>query len=302
MENQIQSQSDEFTYDNSGSAQQFQGPVIIQNQIIDDDNGWNSQIEADARHIGEKSGGLRWMHNSASGVFLKRYWIMTAVNIVLAAIIIAFNSITGANCNPNTTDPYKIVSIVGGAILGISTTYSSVKNYGGRVTAHQVSEGNFLALFYTIKNQLHLNRRDRQFGKDFIEWVQKEYIDLSSNPDGPNIPGFIFEQYTTKIEGTDMAMYNDIESIEIKKDSPPRREQSIPINLMNNHFRGRRKPSRARTHGGRDQARQQRPTQSARNDNNRQNDDNFTVTIPNNRHELTPKEKWQLSRFYDNQK
>jgi len=59
-------------------------------------NGWNKQMEHDARVIGERSGGLRWMHNKASSVFLKRYWLITGVNIVLGAIVVAFNSNTGS--------------------------------------------------------------------------------------------------------------------------------------------------------------------------------------------------------------
>lgn len=273
---------------------------MINNKSVDHDNGWNDQIEIDARQIGEKSGGLRWMHNIASSVFLKKYWIVTGINIGLAALIVTFNSITGATCIQDALDPYKIASLILSALVGIVVTYGSVKNYGARVTAHQVSEGNFLALFYTIKNQLHLNRRDRQFGKDFIEWIQKEYTDLSSNPDAPNIPEFVQKTYIVKIQGTNMAKYNDIESIDIKKDSPPREESPIPITIIQDS--SFRKQSRAYTDVRRRGNRRQGITTSARNIDSENENDNYTVTIPSPRIDnqlLTPKDKWQLSRFYD---
>lgn len=251
-------------------------------------NGWNDQIEHDARLVGERSGGLRWMHNKTSSVFLKRYWIVTGFNILLSAIVVTFNSITGAECIDGTFDPYKIVSIVGGALIAIVTTYSSIKNYGARVTAHQVSEGNFQALFYTIKNQLHLNRRDRQFGKDFIEWVQKEYTDLSSNPDSPDIPGFVENDYLELIKDSDIAKYNDIEPIIIKQDSPPR-----PPNTRTNahvqpkdHTRHRRRKNS-----------NVNPQNKSRPRPRTEGDDNYTVTIPDGG-ELSAKDKWQLLRFY----
>ena len=291
-----------------------------QRQTLESNNGWNKQIEDDARSIGERSEGLRWMHNKASGYFLWWYWFWALLNIFLAAVVVTFNSITGAECVNNTFDPFKIISIVGGALVGICTTIASIRNYGARVTAHQVSEGNFQALFYTIKNQLHLNRKDRQFGKDFIEWVQKEYTDLSSNPDAPNIPGKIEAEYSKLIEGMDIAKYNDIEGIDIKTDSPrkdesvnlvPQSSQSLQQPLYRNDTSRRRNiPSR------RQRPRQEYRTQSTsrhtasvvtsnnknnknnKNNNNPRNvEDHYTITIPEGAG-LSAKDKWQLERFY----
>lgn len=261
---------------------------------LNDNNGWNDSIEYDAKVIAEKSGGLRWMHNQSSTVFRLRYWILTGINILLSAIVVAFNAITGASCLSNSFNPYKIVSIVGATLLGITNTYGGIKNYGSRVTAHQVIEGNFQALFYTIKNQLNLNRRDRQFGKDFLEWVQKEYTDLSTNPDSPSIPGFIEEKYKNIIDGVDIASHMDpIEPIVIKQESPPRKVQPEPFTMNHNprthshnlRRRTNRKPSRKRPHS------YKLPEEE---------EDNFTVSIPNTDTSLSAKDKWQLSRFYGN--
>lgn len=307
--------NDDFEWESAEySYNDIQKTNIKSTKDIDDDtfnqnNGWNYQIEMDAKRIGEKSGGLRWMHNYASSVFRKRYWAYTIISIVLSAIIVVFNSITGAECSTDSSDHNKIISIVGGALLGIVTVYGSVKNYGARVTSHQVLEGNFLALFYTIKNQLHLNPKDRQFGKDFIEWVQKEYTDLSSNPDTPNLPGFIQKRYLDKIQGTDMSKYNDVETIQIKKNSPPRlklttqphtqfRPHTITHSRTHPHTT---KHSHTRPHQRRrpqtDIRLRPRPRTTTLISEN-SDSDKFTVTIPNGTSELSAKDKWQLSRFY----
>jgi len=258
-------------------------------------NGWNKQIENDARIIGEQSGGLRWMHNKAATVFMKRYWITTGINIVLSAIVVAFNAITGAECSTDGFNPYKIVSIVGASLVAVVTTYTSVKNYGARVTAHQVLEGNFLALFNTVKNQLHVNRTDRQFGKDFIEWIQKEYADLSANPDSPNIPTFIIDEYTKTIEGMNIAKYTDIEIIDIKEDSD---NNVTPANTKFTNVKPNKPRKRVTSSFNRTRIPSSRKHKNTR---THSEDDNYTVSIPN-RSELSAKDKWQLSRFYDNDK
>jgi hypothetical protein len=273
-----------------------QSPQSPQSTVLNDNNGWNESIEHDAKIIAEKSGGLRWMHNQSSSVFLKRYWIVTGINILLSAIVVAFNSVTGAECIVNNMDPYKIVSIVGGALLGVTTTYSGLKNYGSRVTAHQVIEGNYQALFYTIKNQLNLNRKERQFGKDFLEWVQKEYTDLSTNPDSPNIPGFVEEKYKKLIDGSGIASYSDpIETVNIKRESPVRKQSDIHMVYPPQSSlrpRSRRRMSRRKPSSSRSRSHSRIPVDD---DND---DDNFTVSIPNTT--LSARDKWQLSRFYGN--
>lgn len=297
----------EYDYNDAGGI-----PTLMIPSTLSTNNGWNDSIEHDAKVIAEKSGGLRWMHNQSSSVFQKRYWMVTGINIFLSALVVAFNSITGAECINENFSPYRVTSIIGAAILGVATTYAGVKNYGSRVTAHQVIEGNLQALFYTIKNQLNLNRRDRQFGKDFLEWVQKEYTDLSTNPDSPDIPDFIEEKYKKIIDGSNIASHNDpIEAIVIKQESPPRNN---PINSYNNARLRSYNPTRGTNDYATHATHNLRPllkrpvsapvnfegvdSDTEKMTNEVDSEDNFTVSIPNTG--LSLKEKWQLSRFYGN--
>lgn len=144
------------------------------------------------------------------------YWIFVGIDIVGAGIIVAFNSVTGAQCINDNWNVFRIISIVGGAALGIITTYIGIANYGGRVSAHQFAEGNYSALFNTIKRQIHeANKQQRQNGTDFIEWIEREYVSLSSNPDSPNVPEHIVKQYEEMIQGKDIAKLGEIEILDI---------------------------------------------------------------------------------------
>lgn len=277
---------------------------------IDDNNGWNYQLEADVKHIGESSGGLRWMHNQCSGIFIKRYWITVGITIVAAAVVTTFNSITGAECIASSEwNIFKIISIIGSATVGVVTVFGGVKNYGSRATAHQVAEGNYQALFYTIKRQLHLSRSQRQNGKDFLEWIQKEYTDLTSNISSPDIPDFIFKRYEKQVNGTDIAKYNDIEEINIKEESPKRKNTKMSVFITDED----RVPSRIYTANGRDAKFRRKKSRligippnhqgeiddsSGSDDANDKKKKDYVVTIPS---EMSSKDKWQLERFYRNQ-
>lgn len=279
--------NDTFDFARPSRKKSRYSTMRINNNEIDNNNGWNDLIEEDARIIGEKCGGLRWMHNRSTSVFTKRYWIFTGVNIVLSALVITFNMITGASCITDSFDPYKIVSSVLSALAGIIAAYGGVKNYGERAKDHRVFESNTIALFDTIKNQLHLNRRDRQFGKDFIEWIQKEYIDLSSSPDAPTIPDFVKDEYNILIQDLDIAKFNEIEKIDIKNESPERKKDNLSKfeTVQSNHRNYRYEKNPQNNYSEHERA-----------------GDNYTVTIPSSRVNdgFTAKDKWELSRFYDN--
>ena len=60
----------------------------------------------------------------------------------------------------------------------------------------------------------------------------------------------------------------------------------------------RRKPSRVKTDTTNMRRRHKSRIGSYKRDHGG-DDDNFTVTIPNSKHELSAKDKWQLTRFYN---
>lgn len=267
---------------------------------FDSENGWSEQIEKDAKEIGERCSGMKWMHDQSANTYKKYYWGLIAIDITLAALLVAFNSITGAQCINDNWNGFRITSIVLSALGGIVTTISGVMNYGAKVSAHQFAEGNFQALFYTIRTQLHKsNKRDRQNGGDFLEWIQKEYNDLTSNPDAPDIPNKIQKAYEKLIADINIARVGDIETIQIIKSIQPQESYTI-VEEQND-----RKPSRTYSTTGRTGKYKRERKQIGNNNdineninlspykNNRDNDD-VRIYIPDG---LTEKEKYEISRF-----
>jgi hypothetical protein len=248
------------------------------------------------------------------------------LNIVAAAVVTTFNSITGADCiSSSGWNVFKIISIIGSAVVGIVTVFGGVKNYGSRATAHQVAEGNYQALFYTIKRQLHMDRNQRQNGKDFLEWIQKEYTDLTSNISSPDIPDFVVKKYQNQVDGTSIAKYNDIEAINIKEESPKKNPSKMSL-VITDQPQQHQKPARRYTTGGggdgggrnkhkypkkhtapsiiypiTDEEDESFGSQSI--DNTPELDADYVVTIPSQQqqNQLSSKDKWQLERFYRDQ-
>ncbi len=195
--------------------------------------------------------------------------------------------------------------------------FGGVKNYGSRATSHQVAEGNYQALFYTIKRQLHMERNQRQNGKDFLEWIMKEYTDLTSNISSPDIPEFIVQKYEKQINGTSIAKYNDIEQINIPDERPEKRNSKLSVVITDQE---QRVPTRRYTTGSRehkygkkhtvaklypitDDEEESLDSQSLDDTNSPELDADYVVTIPSQQQEnqLSSKDKWQLERFYRDQ-
>jgi hypothetical protein len=114
-------------------------------------------------------------------------------------------------------------------------------DYGARKESHKVAESGFETLFYNIKTQLSMDRRNRQYGEDYAEWIQNQYTQLSANPDIPAIPGNVYKKYLDKVKGTAIANIDDLEEIEIYEDPPgllfstvTPREVDNDIEKMNN--------------------------------------------------------------------
>lgn len=289
----------------------------------DVNNGWSEQLELDAKHIGEMCSGLRWMHNQSAGYFQTRYWFIVILDAILACIVVTFNSITGASCIDDSWNPFRVISLVGTAILGLVSTYGGVKNYGGRVTAHQFAEGNYQTLFHTIRNQLHkANRRERQYGYDFLEWIQKEYNDLSANPDAPDIPDYIVKEYEKRIEGRTIAKYNDIEDITVvdhvvydvnsepllvsnNKQSNNKQSNNASIPNRSNHRFNEKHQNRIRKFKSNVEIIHHDKKNNGKNPDGKNPNTKTNLSLPKdykvtNSIALSEKERWQLNRFFRN--
>lgn len=196
----------------------------LKEQYFVQSNGWNTQLEIDIQRIGEKAEGWRWMHNEAARVFSFRFNLIGILNILLNAVATAGNFPWALQCQQNM-DWIKVTAVILQLLVTISLAYAQFKNYGGRKANHKVAESGFAVLYYHVKTQLDFEPKIRQFGKDYAEWIQKEYTDLSANPDTPQIPGFIFKKYHQRLDrifetqGVKLARVDELEQIVIHSDS-----------------------------------------------------------------------------------
>jgi len=140
-------------------------------------NGWNQLIEKEMKSLGEKSASFKWMHNKTATLYSDREFIWRILNIGFLLLIGGSLFIDTTNCNTNF-----IVKMTTGLITFLVTfsvnTYSSV-NYEYEVRENKKTASQWSELYHNIKQQLSLNRRDRQYAKDYVIWIMREFDALS---------------------------------------------------------------------------------------------------------------------------
>lgn len=182
-------------------------------------NGWNENIEKDIKKIGDKAEGWRWMHKNSAAKFTKLYHIWGVINVCIC-LLLGVGSIPNILTCQSNWDILKWFVTVIQFLISCSLGVAHFLDYGGRKQNHKTAESGFATLFFHIKTQLGMDRKSRQNGEHYAEWIQKEYTDLSSNPDIPGIPGDIYKMYLKKIEGTGISNIDELDTISIYKDPP----------------------------------------------------------------------------------
>jgi hypothetical protein len=202
----------------------------IAKEIIEENNGWNNELEVIVANIGEKAAGFKWMHRRAASYYNKLFQWLGIISILIQA-----GAGTGAvtqisTCpGPNTSNWVIILVGILMYITAVVTSIQQFKNWSSRSENHKQAHSNYGALEHNIRIMLGIYRRDRQVGKDYAEWISKEFDDLTAST--PQIPGPIQKKYNQLVEsmyhdgGGKLANDNFIEKIQIKnyskKGSPP---------------------------------------------------------------------------------
>jgi hypothetical protein len=192
----------------------------IRNEIIEGNNGWNSYLETIVSNIGEKCAGQKWMHGKCVNFYNFWYHFIGVFVIILAAasgtgIVTQVNS-----CSVDPTTGAKatnwviiLVSILM-FLTSVTSTIQQFKNWGQVANQHQQAKANYATLEDDIRIALGVYRKDRQRGKDFVEWISKEFQGIEGS--SPPIPERIQTQYQTLIKDKDIIHNDVIRKIKVK--------------------------------------------------------------------------------------
>lgn len=139
----------------------------IRTQIIEDNNGWNTDLEIIVANIGEKAGGFKWMHAKAMSYYAIWYHVFGVSSILLsgAAGTTILTQINSCSINPITNQPAQNwVLILVGIVMYLTAVVASIqqfKNWGQRSEKHQQAESKYAELEHDIRIMLgnSLNRR-----------------------------------------------------------------------------------------------------------------------------------------------
>jgi hypothetical protein len=202
----------------------------MRQEIIQENNGWNSELEMIVAAIGERAAGYKWMHSKAASYYNKLYQYIGIVSIILVtgAGTGTVTQISTCRVDPATGQPASnwVLILVGifMYITALVLALKQFKNWGDRSSRHKNAESNYAALEHNIRIMLGVYRKDRQVGKDYAEWITKESDDLISST--PSIPGHIETLYKKEIDGQPIAVANKIQKINIKNEVTSTRSET----------------------------------------------------------------------------
>lgn len=189
----------------------------INQEIYEDNNGWNHYLEMIDAQIGERAAGLRWMHERCIAHFTFRFRLLGTI-----LIIVQTGAATGAvtqisTCSPNVNVVTILVAVFM-YIVAVLTGLNQFMNYGARAQNHQQAMTDFSSLEGMIRIELGKYRRDRKHGGDWTEWMGTRFDEV--NASSPLIPGVIQKEYNTKILGKNVAANYTIDPVRVKGNTP----------------------------------------------------------------------------------
>lgn len=200
----------------------------IRKEIIEENNGWNSELETIVANIGEKCAGFKWMHNKAINNYNFWYHFLGIINIIFASASSVLTQINTCSIDPVTKEAATGWEIILATVLmGLTAIMCGVNqftNFGEISNKHQQAKSNYASLEHDIRIALGVYRKDRQIGKDFAEWISKEFDNIEAS--SPSIPDRIQKQYQNLIGGKGMSHNNIIDKIVVKNQDSNSQSQS----------------------------------------------------------------------------
>ncbi len=160
-------------------------------------NGWNLMTEKAVKGFGEKAASYKWMHDRSAGYYgqFAMWWGIFNTAVLLGVGTSVFSSI--AYCN--TVWWVQIITGLVTYLVTFSVNISNFLDFQGCSKEHKRAGSEWSELYHNIQRQLVLNRRDRQYAKDYLMWITKEFDSLYNR--SPDIPDTISNKFTKSFQG-----------------------------------------------------------------------------------------------------
>ena len=203
----------------------------IRREIIEENNGWNAELETIVANIGEKCVGFKWMHDKCVSYYKFWYHFIGVISIFLSAAAGSSIITQVSSCSVDSSGQKAAnwVIILVAVLMFLTSVISAIlqfKNWGEVANQHQTTKTSYASLEHDIRIALGVYRKDRQIGKDFVEWISKEFDSIEGN--SLPIPTRIQSQYQKLISGRDFAHNDTIEKIVIKNNEKDDNAESSP--------------------------------------------------------------------------
>lgn len=192
---------------------------------LNNNHGWNIDIEKMLAELEDKSWGYTWMHKKSVSYFSKLNERLSITNIIFSLI-----SGTSTFATLNTCSGLLFVQIGTGIVIYAAALLSAIqhfKGYAERIEKHKQAASKYSTLYHSIKKERVIRPEQRQTAKDYITWITNQYDSLLlSSPDiEDDIMNLYVRQY--KIESEAATTVTDADPQIIS--DPVERARAFPI-------------------------------------------------------------------------
>ena len=168
---------------------------------------WNESIEKLMKQWGEKSAGLRYMHNISS-----HQWKNLADNLTLISIIITSlaSTISLISTNIENENTQNILIYFSGFITILSSLLQTLKKFYNaeeKSAEHNLASKQFGSIYRYLTLQLNMERNNRDPVNNLCNFTLKEYEKLQK--EAPLISKNIIDEFKEKFKNSNQS-YPDI--------------------------------------------------------------------------------------------
>ena len=188
-------------------------------------NGWDSDVVAFVKTVGDKSGAFNWIHNNTA------WWYNLFYNIIQIGLVLFMMPLVGGPLTmiSKTLDVVylKVVLAAWAGLLAIFISIHTYLQWTDRISAHRSAATTYLLIYVRIRKELIKEPEDRREGNKFLEDIEDEYRECYR--DSPPVWSLTTRRYLRKAKNRTNITMADLGGIAY-------------IQVRRRHVRRRRRP------------------------------------------------------------